>query len=426
MKKPYRRARAACCFGSLTMSAVSSLSPLLLSTFHDAYGISYGLLGLLAVLCFGIQLAIDLVFSFFSSRFDIRKTLIVTPLFAFFGVIVYAVLPPLFPSLAYLWLAIGTLTFSVSSGLCEVLLSPLIAAIPTENPEREMSLLHSVYAWGVAGVVTVSTGLLALLGRGRWYLVAGLWSLLPLCAFFLFAGAELPQISTDAQKGKRGLPKGLIPCVLCIFMGGASELTMTQWAASFFETAVGIPKAVGDIFGLALFALLLGVMRTLYGKWGSHIYRTMLWGMAGTVVCYLLCALSPHPLLSLIGCVCTGLTTAMLWPGSLILMEERCHGAGVAAFALMAAGGDAGASVGPQLMGLIVDGVMGSAWAPEVASRLSLTAEQLGMKVGMVATALFPLCGFLILLYMGHPRKKDIFQKTLDKAENVCYNKSVK
>ena len=417
MKKNYARARAACCFGSLTMSAVSALSPLLLSTFHDLYGVSYSLLGLLAVFCFGIQLAVDLVFSFFSSYFNIRKTLVATPLIAFFGVLIYAVLPPLFPDYAYLWLVIGTLVFSVSSGLCEVLLSPLIAAMPSDNPERDMSRLHSVYAWGVAGVVTVSAALLALLGRERWYLMAGLWSVFPLCGFLLFRGATLPPISTAAQEGKRRLPAGLLPCVICIFMAGASELTMTQWAASFFEIAMGIPKLVGDVFGLALFALLLGVMRTLYATFGRNIFRTMTFGMAATVVCYLLCALSPSPILSLIGCVVTGFTTAMLWPGSLILMEERCHGAGVAAFALMAAGGDAGASVGPQLMGLVVDGVMGSAWAPALAERLSLSAEQLGMRVGMVITALFPLCGLLTLLHIGYTRKKRHFEKNGRQSE---------
>lgn len=417
MKKTFARARDACCFGSLTMSAVSSLSPLLLSTFHDLYGVSYSLLGLLAVFCFGIQLAVDLVFSFFSSRFDIHKTLVATPLIAFFGVLIYAVLPPLFPDCAYLWLVVGTLIFSVSSGLCEALLSPLIAAMPSDSPERDMSRLHSVYAWGVAGVVTLSTALLALLGRERWYLMAGIWSLLPLCGVILFSGAELPEMTADAQKGKRGLPVGLIPCILCIFMAGASELTMTQWAASFFEIAMGIPKVIGDVFGLALFALLLGVMRTLYATWGKNIFRTMTFGMAGTVVCYLLCALSPYPALSLVCCVFTGFTTAMLWPGSLILMEERCRGAGVAAFALMAAGGDAGASVGPQLMGLVVDGAMGSAWAPELAARLSLSAEQLGMKVAMVVTALFPLCGFFILLYIGRTRKKRQFSKNGRQSE---------
>ncbi len=54
-------------------------------------------------------------------------------------------------------LVIGTVIFSASSELAEVLISPVIAAIPSDNPEREMSKLHSIYAWGVVGIVIVST-----------------------------------------------------------------------------------------------------------------------------------------------------------------------------------------------------------------------------------------------------------------------------
>ena len=46
---------------------------------------------------------------------------------------------------------------SVAAGLCEVLLSPLVAALPSDNPERDMSKLHSVYAWGVVAVIILST-----------------------------------------------------------------------------------------------------------------------------------------------------------------------------------------------------------------------------------------------------------------------------
>ncbi len=401
MKHRYQRAKKACYLGSVTMAVVSSLSPLLFVTFREMYGISYGLLGLLAVCCFGIQLVVDLVFSFFSSRFNIHKTVCATPLFAFFGILIYAVLPPLFPKLAYLWIVLGTLVFSVSAGLCEVLLSPVVAAIPAENPEKEMSKLHSAYAFGVVGVVIVSTLLLRLLGNERWYLMAALWSALPLLTAILFFTAELPPVSESGGKRKGGIPRGMLLLVLCIFMGGAAEVTMTQWCSGFLEKALNIPKTVGDILGLALFGLLLGVGRMLYARRGKNIYRTLRIGMAGALACYLVSALSPWPFLSLLACVLTGFFTAMLWPGILILMEEKYPDAGVAAFALMAAGGDAGASLGPQMVGLIADGMMASEGATALAAALSMSAEQLGMKTGILLAALFPLCGLLVLLLMG-------------------------
>ena len=401
MQKNYRRAKLACYFGNITMSAVSTLSPILFVTFNQEYKISYTLLGLLAVFCFGIQLSVDLIFSFFASRFDVHKTVRTTPIFAFAGMLIYAILPPLFPNLAYLFLVIGTLLFSVSAGLCEVLLSPIIAAIPSDNPEREMSKLHSIYAWGVVAVVVVSTLLLKLVTPKYWFFMAGFWCIVPFVDFVLFMTAELPPVSSGASAGKkRGLPKGILLCFVCIFMGGASEVVMTQWCSSFLERALNIPKTAGDICGLALFAALLGLGRTLYSKFGKNIYRTLLFGMAGALICYLLAALSPFPILALFGCICTGFCVSMLWPGTLIYMEEKHPNPGVVPFALMAAGGDAGASLGPQAVGLIVDGVIASPRLTALAERLSLTSEQLGMKTGILFSALFPLVGCVILFVM--------------------------
>jgi len=63
----------------------------------------------------------------------------------------------------------------------------------------------------------------------------------------------------------------------------------------------------------------------------------------------------------------------------------------------MAAGGDFGASVAPQLMGVVVDTVAASRWAAALGQSLLLTPDQLGMKVGMLLAAIFPLLGVLLL-----------------------------
>ena len=97
----------------------------------------------------------------------------------------------------------------------------------------------------------------------------------------------------------------------------------------------------------------------------------------------------------------------MLWPGTLILMEERFPNPGVAAYALMAVGGDFGASVAPQGMGVIVDTVSASPWASDLGEKLSLTAEQIGMKTGMLVGSLFPILGICVLLCM----KKYLYRK---------------
>ena len=72
----------------------------------------------------------------------------------------------------------------------------------------------------------------------------------------------------------------------------------------------------------------------------------------------------------------------------------------------MAAGGDFGASVAPQLMGIIVDKVTVSNWAAELGQTISLSTEQIGMKTGMLMAALFPFVGILLLIYINKYFKK--------------------
>jgi hypothetical protein len=74
----------------------------------------------------------------------------------------------------------------------------------------------------------------------------------------------------------------------------------------------------------------------------------------------------------------------------------------------MAAGGDMGASVAPQLMGIIVDTVASKAGQMSLAG--ALTPEQLGMKTGMLVAAIFPAMGviwlFIIKKYFGIGKKQ--------------------
>ena len=90
----------------------------------------------------------------------------------------------------------------------------------------------------------------------------------------------------------------------------------------------------------------------------------------------------------------------MLWPGTLILMEERVPMVGVAAYALMASGGDLGASVAPQTLGIIVDKISITQWAENLGNLVSLTAEEVGFKVGMLMAGVFPALGLILLAYM--------------------------
>lgn len=380
MNTNYKRTRFACYYSYLSMASVFVLPALLFVTFHEKYHVSYTLLGTLVLINFCTQLCIDLIFSFFSKYFNIRKTVIVMPLITAAGLFSYGILPSVMPGCVYLGLVIGTVLFSVSAGLSEVLMSPIIAAIPSEHPDRDMSLLHSLYAWGVVTMVVIITLFFKIFGTDNWMYLSVFLGILPIGASVMFALSPMPEMSLGGSS--EGSPikaqwKGILLCFFCIFFGSASENVMTNWISSFMESGLSISKSLCDIIGMAVFAILLGLVRVLYAKYGKNIILVLQVGMVGAAVCYLTAGLCPNVIVSTAACILTGAFTAMLWPGTLIMMEEKMPALGVAAYALMAAGGDFGASVAPQLMGIVADNA--------------------GLKTGMTVASAFPIIGFLLL-----------------------------
>ena len=403
-----RHLKYACYSTNVTMSVVGNLSPLLFLTFRSLYGISYSKLGLLVLINFVTQLGIDLVFSFFSHRFNISKTVKAIPVIAVAGFGMYALLPVLFPRYAYLGLALGTVIFSAASGLAEVLISPVIAALPADDPDREMSKLHSVYAWGVVGVVIFSTLFLLLAGHESWPWLTLILMSVPALSAILFAGSEIPHMDTPGKATgalKLLKNKGLWLCVLAIFLGGSAECTMAQWCSGYIEQALGIPKVWGDLFGVALFSVMLGTGRTLYAKIGKNIGKVLTFGAVGATVCYFVAAVTGVPAVGLIACAFTGFCTSMLWPGNLVVASSRFPQGGVFIYAMMAAGGDLGASIGPQLVGVITDGVLAAPAAVEIAAKLQMTTEQLGMTAGMLCGMLFPLVAIFVYRHIWKGQK---------------------
>jgi MFS family permease len=111
-------------------------------------------------------------------------------------------------------------------------------------------------------------------------------------------------------------------------------------------------------------------------------------GSCLAVACYLVAALSPFPILSLIACSICGFATSLLWPGSIVLSTRVFPLAGAGMFALLAAAGDTGAAIGPYLIGLVAD-----------------HAPVLQLKAGLIAGAVFPFILIFLLLSQKHVEK---------------------
>lgn len=416
-KHNFKMTKFACYTANFTMSSIFCVPPILFVTFRELYGISYTLLGTLVLVNFITQLSIDLIFTVFSKYFNTKLMVRIMPLITALGMLTYALIPTIFPSHAYIGLLIGTVIFSISAGLSEVLTSPTIAAIPSENPQRDMSMLHSLYAFGTFTMILVSTVFLKLFGSEHWAYLMIFLACLPIVAAVLFMLSPMPEMNQTKQPEKNAVRDtkrrtiGLLLCFACIFFGSCAEIAMTNWISTYTENALGINKTLGDILGAAMFAILLGIARISYAKFGKNICKTLLISMIGAAVCYLVVGLSSNVILAFVACVMTGFCTSMLWPGTLIMMEEKIPNAGVAAFALMASGGDLGASVAPQLMGIVIDKVSVHPSAAQFADTLHISPEQLGLKVAMLVTALFPMIGIVIVLSAKRYFKKNTFEK---------------
>ena len=217
---------------------------------------------------------------------------------------------------------------------------------------------------------------------------------IPVSSIVLFSMTEITCVqSPDSSSDILGIFKKplLWLSFAAIFLGGASEVTMGQWSSSYLEHALGIEKVWGDIFGVALFGMTLGIGRSLYAKIGKNLTRTLLLCAISASACYIVAAVSNNAIVGLVACALTGLCTSMMWPGNLSVATDRFRSGGVVVFALMAAGGDMGASIAPQLVGVITDAVIANDNLATFANTLSLTPDSFAMKAGLLVGALFPL-----------------------------------
>lgn len=274
--------------------------------------------------------------------------------------------------------------FSGAGGLLELLLSPIVDALPGEEKTRAMALLHSMYCWGQAGVVLVTTAALAL--GAPWQAIVLGWMLLPAADLALFWRAPLNHKSPEETLPIRGLARQRVFWLAlgAIICGAAAEVTMAQYASSFLDLGLGIPKLFGDVAGMCGFALLMGIGRTLLGLWGDRWDLPRVLGASALLAagCYLTAAALPA--VAVVACAATGLFVAGLWPGTLVVASRKMPLAGASMFALLSAGGDLGASLGGWLTGLGADGLLALG-----------ASQQTALRVALGAAALFPLAAWL-------------------------------
>lgn len=354
-KKAYGRTLLACYLGFVTQAICANFAPLLYVTFHRTYGIGLSQLALISTAFFLLQLVTDLLCAKVVDRVGYRPCVIAAELLSGLGLLGLAVVPDLMLS-HLLGILLCVAVYAVGSGLTEVLASPIIEACPFENKDMVMSILHSFYCWGSAAVILGSTAFFALFGIECWRILAAILAVVPLANVYNFATCPIETLVEDGEgMGVRQLlgNRAFWLFVVLMVCAGASEISMAQWASAFAESALGVTKTVGDLAGPCGFALLMGLSRALYGRFGEKVDLTMFMVGSGVLclACYLLAGLSSVPLLGLVGCALCGFSVGIMWPGSISISSRAMPRGGTAMFALLALAGDLGGSVGPSLVG---------------------------------------------------------------------------
>ena len=386
MHENYQRTIYACFTGYIVQAIINNFVPLLFLTFVSAYQISLSKVTFLVTFNFGIQLCVDLLSAKFADKIGYRPLAVLAHFFAAAGLIGLTVLPEIFQD-PYTGILLSVVVYAVGGGLIEVLISPIVEACPTRRKDAVMSLLHSFYCWGHVGVVLISTLFFTLFGVGSWKILAVIWAVIPIINGIVFCRVPIASLLEEGEQGytigELFRMKMFWIMMLLMLCAGACEQGISQWASTYAEAGLGVTKTIGDLAGPMLFALLMGLSRTVYGKVSEriHLEKFMVLSSVLCLASYLLASLASSPLIGLIGCGLCGLSVGILWPGTFSMASVGIRRGGTAMFAFLALAGDVGCSGGPTYVGLLA-GKFGD-----------------NLKMGILFAAVFPVLLLIGLLW---------------------------
>lgn len=396
-KNKYQLTMYACFIGYIVQAIVNNFLPLLFVTFQKTYSIPLTQITLLITLNFGIQLVIDMLSAGFVDKIGYRASAIIAHVCSAAGLVLLTVLPEAFPD-PFAGILIAVFIYAIGGGLIEVLISPILEACPTDNKEKAMSLLHSFYCWGHVGVVLISTLFFTLFGIENWKILAVCWAVVPAVNIILFAKAPIYSLHEEGETGltlkQLFTRKVFWVMMLMMLCAGASEQAVSQWASTFAEQGLGVSKTIGDLAGPMSFAVLMGLSRLLYGKFGDRLDLDKFMRMSCLlcIAAYLCISLVPLPAVGLVGCAVCGFSVGIMWPGTFSKASAAVKGGGTALFAMLALAGDVGCSGGPTLAGFISGCFNGE------------------LRAGILAAIVFP-----VLLLIGIQLAKKLANNSADK-----------
>ncbi len=393
MNFTFKHTKLACYYSYMSSAVAINFPPILFIFFHRQFGLSLIDLGALISLNFGVQMLTDIVgANMIGKKITYRQTIVTADSLVAAGLILLGILPQIM-SAKLLALIIATIVYSVGCGLLEVIISPIIEAVPEDGKASNMAFLHSFYCWGQMIAILFSTVLLFLLGSGNWWIISIIWSVISTFTALLFLKVPVNSLPKEEKSSSYRLFKNkvFIICLLLMTASGAAEIAVAQWASMFVETALGVSKTVGDLLGPCIFAFLMGIARVIYAKFSEKLNLSNYIVLCGflCVASYLAMVLVPNQYIALAAVGVVGFSVGIMWPGTLSLASAKFPLGGTAMFAYLAIFGDIGCTTGPAV-------------AAAVSGNFSLFGSPL--KAGMLACVIFPAAVVILTLILKKTR----------------------
>ena len=395
MKKlSYKFTMAACLTGNIVQSIIINFPPLLYVMFMSTYGITLEQISFLISFMFVVQLCVDVTLSKILTSQNVRTVALISQSMVIIGLLLLVLLPDIMPN-KFLALVIAKFFYSCGSGVMDVIVSPIVEACPTTSKSGSMAFLHSFYCWGSALTIGIATAFFAIFGIENWRILTLIFTAIPIIDAFAMAIMPIGKIESEKAKERSPFKSKLFYVAMALmFAGGAAELSISQWASTFAEKGLQIPKSAGDLAGPCLFAIMMGIGRVMYTLLADKV-RLINYMLVSSVACvfgYILAGFSTNPIVSLVGISVCGLSVAIMWPGALSLTVSRL-GSSSALFGILSCCGDFGCTIGPALIGFLSNSYNGN------------------LSVGLKFGTLFPLAAFIMLMLFKYRRKTSILQK---------------
>ncbi|MBC2594742.1 MFS transporter [Ruficoccus amylovorans] len=340
----------------MSLSIGINLLPVFLTTLSRLYGGEEGLsqeqLGRLGASVFG-GLVIGIVITGpLADRFGAKPFALLGNLFIAVSLVGMALAP------SYALLGVTFFFLGLGSGILDMILSPIVAALNPDKLASSMNLLHSFYC--VGAIVTVMIGTLALGFDLGW--AGACYLLLPLPLVLLTAFSLLRFPSLIAEGGRRMPLRQLLRrrwfglALIAIFLGGATELGIAQWLPAYAEISLGYSTEFAGLC-LLLFSLAMSLGRMIIGAIGNRVtpITLMVWSCSSSVVLFIIGCFFPVPWVALTACILVGFTGSCLWPTTLAITANHYPNGGASMFALLAALGNAGGIFMPWVVGAVAD-----------------------------------------------------------------------